>query len=303
MYDGTLADDWRALITFQQMIVLCDADGTIDMTPSAISRRTGIPIEHIKAGIEILQNPDPYSRTPEEEGRRIRLLDDNKPWGWYIVNHSKYKALQDADAVREQNRLRKKRQREREKESRTVTDSHGPSLHTDTNTNTDNNKNILSDSASPQPTIRGKYTEDIEKVFEYWKEIMQHPRSVLDDKRKKLIRNALKIGYSVEQCLKAVHGCSVTPHNIGDNDRNARYDGLHIIFKDADHIDRFIHNSDNPPKTNIVPEWAKLPQDNNELSNHAKKHNLSPARPGESHFQYRERLRNIIDKRLQENKT
>ena len=58
IYDGTLGDNWQALITFQQMIVLCDADGIIDMTQSAIARRTGIQIEHIEAGINFLEQPD-----------------------------------------------------------------------------------------------------------------------------------------------------------------------------------------------------------------------------------------------------
>lgn len=147
IYDGTLTEDWRALITFQQFIVLCDADGTLDMTPEAISRRTSIPLEHIKAGIEILENVDPYSRTPDDDGRRIVRLDDHRPWGWYIVNHNKYKHMQDADTVRAQNRERKRRQRAKalpvtdcHEESQNVTDGHAPSLHTDTNTNT--NKNI-----------------------------------------------------------------------------------------------------------------------------------------------------------------
>ena len=139
IYDGTLVEDWRALVTFQQMIVLCDADGIIDMTPSAISRRTGIPIEHIKAGIEILENEDPYSRTEGEGGRRIVRLEDHRPWGWYLVNHEKYKHLQDSDTVRAQNRERKRRQRAKEKESRLVTDGHAPSRHTDTDTDTKDN--------------------------------------------------------------------------------------------------------------------------------------------------------------------
>ena len=111
MYDSTLADDWRALITFQQMIVLCDADGTVDMTPDSIARRTGIPIEHIKEGLKILEAPDPYSRTPDQEGRRLERLDNHRPWGWSIINHAYYRALQDAETVREQNRIRKRRQR------------------------------------------------------------------------------------------------------------------------------------------------------------------------------------------------
>jgi len=96
IYDGTLAEDWRALITFQQMIVLCDPDGTLDMTPRALSQRTGIPIEHIEAGIKILENPDPYTRTENEEGRRILRIDSHRPWGWVIVNHTKYKNLKTA---------------------------------------------------------------------------------------------------------------------------------------------------------------------------------------------------------------
>ncbi len=105
IYNGTLADNWQALITFQQMIVLCDVDGTIDMTPAAISRRTGIPIEHIEDGIKVLESPDPCSRTKGEEGRRITRIDEHREWGWYIVNHQKYKTLQ-TQIAREQNRLK-----------------------------------------------------------------------------------------------------------------------------------------------------------------------------------------------------
>jgi hypothetical protein len=133
MYDSTLADDWRAMITFQQLIVMCDADGVVDMTPHAIARRTGIPIEHIEAGITILEAPDPYSRTPENEGRRIARLDEHRPWGWYIVNHRYYRDLKDSDEVRARNRDRKRKQRERDKEkSQDVPGCHTQSHHTDT---------------------------------------------------------------------------------------------------------------------------------------------------------------------------
>lgn len=158
IYDGTLSENWQALITFQQMIVLCDADGIIDMTPEAISRRTGIPIEHIKTGIKFLEKSDPYSRSPDENGKRIVRLDEHRPWGWYIVNHAKYKSLQDADTIRYQNKLRKRKQREKVKMSRTVTDSHGQSRHTDTDTDTDKRK---------QPSSKDDgYSQEF---LEFWK--------------------------------------------------------------------------------------------------------------------------------------
>jgi hypothetical protein len=148
IYDGTLVEDWRALITFQQFIVLCDADGILDMTPSAISRRTGIPIEHIKAGIDILENDDPYSRSPTENGRRIVRLDAHRNWGWVIVNHKQYRDLQDAEMVRKQTRERVKRFREKRKNGCNVTVTDGNASNakkrytdTDTDTNTKKKKN------------------------------------------------------------------------------------------------------------------------------------------------------------------
>ena len=112
IYDGTLVADWRALVTFQQLIVLSDSNGIVDMTPHAIAARTGIPIEHIEAGLKILENPDPYSRTPDNEGRRIDLIDDHRPWGWTIVNHTMYKELISREDKKNKDRERIAKKRE-----------------------------------------------------------------------------------------------------------------------------------------------------------------------------------------------
>jgi hypothetical protein len=137
MYRGTLYGQWEAIVTFQQFIVLCDADGIVDYTPPAIASITSIPLEIIQKGIEVLSKPDPYSRTPDSEGKRIELIDAHRPWGWVIVNHKKYQSLQDSDTVREQTRERVRRHRDMK---RSVTDGNGPKRHTDTNTDTETNK-------------------------------------------------------------------------------------------------------------------------------------------------------------------
>lgn len=116
MYDGTLSADWKALVTFQQLIVLADPDGQVDFTPPALSRRTGIPLEIIEHGLKKLAEPDPYSRSADEEGRRIVLLDSHRPWGWQIVNHAQYRDIASARDRRVKARQRKRQQRERERE-------------------------------------------------------------------------------------------------------------------------------------------------------------------------------------------
>ncbi len=99
-------------------------------------------------------------------------------------------------------------------------------------------------------------SDDVKLVFEHWKSVMRHPNAALDDKRRRHIKAALKMGYSVEKLCSAIDGCSKTPHNIGMNEQGQRYDGLHIIMRNADQIDRFIHNSHDPPKIKNKGDFA-----------------------------------------------
>lgn len=80
MYDGTISANWQGLVTFQQMIVLCDADGVIDMTPPALSRRTGIPLEIIEKGIEFLESIEAITRKY-----------NHSPYGWFLEKAKDYK--------------------------------------------------------------------------------------------------------------------------------------------------------------------------------------------------------------------
>lgn len=89
---------------------------------------------------------------------------------------------------------------------------------------------------------------DIHQIFEHWKTILGHPQALLDKKRASLIEQALKSGYTVSQLCEAITGCSQSPHNMGDNERGQRYDGIHVIFRDADQIERFIRISKTPVK-------------------------------------------------------
>ena len=88
--------------------------------------------------------------------------------------------------------------------------------------------------------------EDIEEIFTSWKTVMQHPKSLLDAKRKRVIKNALK-SYSVADLTKAINGCASTPYNMGQNEGGVVYDSLDLIFRDADHIEKFIRHCDFPP--------------------------------------------------------
>lgn len=109
------------------------------------------------------------------------------------------------------------------------------------------------------------FSDNIREVFEYWQFVMHHPKAKLDKRRVDLIRSALELGYSRDDLCLAVDGCKLTPHNMGQNEKGECYDGLHVIFRDAGQIDRFLKNASNPPlqkdrlneNIGVATEWLQ----------------------------------------------
>ena len=111
--DSTLAEDYLTRHVFEDLLKLADRDGNVDMTAAAIARRTAVPIEIVTRAIEKLSQPDPESRSTDEDGRRLLPLDAHRSWGWQIVNYLNYRSIRDEDDRRAYFRERKRIQRSR----------------------------------------------------------------------------------------------------------------------------------------------------------------------------------------------
>lgn len=116
IFDSSIAENYEHRHVFMDLLVLADSDGVIDMTPEAISRRTNVPLENVRNAIVALCAPDPASRTPEEEGRRLIPIDAHRSWGWQIVNYHHYRAIRDEEARRSY--FREYRREERSKKAK-----------------------------------------------------------------------------------------------------------------------------------------------------------------------------------------
>jgi uncharacterized protein YdaU (DUF1376 family) len=77
---------------------------------------------------------------------------------------------------------------------------------------------------------------DIVRVFDHWTTVHGKSRSKLDDKRKKLIRAALKI-YPAETLCQSIDGYKRSEFHQGKNDRRTVYDDIEIMLRDAKQID------------------------------------------------------------------
>lgn len=83
--------------------------------------------------------------------------------------------------------------------------------------------------------------EDVADVFDA--HVKYHPREKLTKKKRDLIRNRLRDGYSVDDLCMAILGIHNTPHNLGDNDRKTKYLGLHVSMR-SENVDRFIETGE-----------------------------------------------------------
>ncbi len=127
-------------------------------------------------------------------------------------------------------------------------------------------REIATDSTTLSPPLtRTRHTEQdtrdmsgspdhdpVNTVFNNWKTILEHPKAVLDGKRRTKIKQALK-AHPVADLKKAFQGCSLSPFHMGDNDRLQRYDDIALILRDAGQIEKFMNYADHPPQKREKP--------------------------------------------------
>lgn len=118
LYQGTLRGRTNEILVFTNLLAHTGRDGTVDKHFRAIAEETGLSVDEVKQAIINLENPDPESRSPEEDGARLLRMDDHRAWGWRVVNYGKYRAIRSEEDRAEQNRLAQERFREKRNKSK-----------------------------------------------------------------------------------------------------------------------------------------------------------------------------------------
>ena len=101
IFDSSIAENYRVRHVFEDLLKLCDRKGVVDMTIEAVARRTNVPIEEVRAGIDELMRPDAKSRSRDNDGRRLVPIDPERGWGWVIVSYERYRSIQDSEMLRD----------------------------------------------------------------------------------------------------------------------------------------------------------------------------------------------------------
>jgi hypothetical protein len=91
VFTGSLCGQYPDTAAWLYLLALADRNGHVDVTPEYISAITGMPVQMLVESINRFLQPDPKSRNPADDGRRLVRLDPQRPWGWRIVNHAAYR--------------------------------------------------------------------------------------------------------------------------------------------------------------------------------------------------------------------
>ncbi len=102
-------EDNATRIVWVTMLAMADQHGYVGASVPGLAGRARISIEETLAALQKLSSPDPFSRSKEHEGRRIREVER----GWLLLNYQRFREARDEEVRREYERLRKRDQRAR----------------------------------------------------------------------------------------------------------------------------------------------------------------------------------------------
>lgn len=69
------------------MLARADHDGNVEGSIPGFASLCRVEVEEMREAVEVLSAPDPDSRDPENEGRRIKAFNG----GWEVLNYRKYR--------------------------------------------------------------------------------------------------------------------------------------------------------------------------------------------------------------------
>ena len=90
----------RTRLVWITMLAMADHAGRVHGSIPGLAHMARVPLEDCETALHTFLNPDPYSRTPDWEGRRIEVIDG----GWRLLNYAKHRAIKDAESVKESKR-------------------------------------------------------------------------------------------------------------------------------------------------------------------------------------------------------
>jgi hypothetical protein len=213
------------------MLAQADADGVVEGSVPGFANLAHVTVDEMRAAVATLSSPDPDSRTPDNEGRRIERIEG----GWRVLNYARYRQRAQEKEGSKAPAMRAYRARRKAEQEQAAAGNALPPEVTSypeerrERRDTDNGLRKTDMSASA----------DVVLVFEHWRRVMSKPTAKLTKGRAARVRDRLREGYTVEQLQRAVDGCKASAFHQGQNDRGTTYNDLELICRSGEKVEQF----------------------------------------------------------------
>jgi hypothetical protein len=108
LFSTIWAESKDVKILWITMLALADADGTVEAAVPGLAMASRLTPDECRAALLVLESPDPDSKNPENEGRRVERVAG----GWRILNYLHYRNKMTVAYRRELNAQRVRKHRE-----------------------------------------------------------------------------------------------------------------------------------------------------------------------------------------------
>lgn len=118
LYEGSMIGGGASLFAVWGYVIAKmkpdkEVGAQVDLNPQLLAFVLGETLSEVERVIEVLCSPDPKSRTPDEEGRRLIQIGQ---YTYRVVNGAKYMNIRNAEERREYFREAKRKERATAKE-------------------------------------------------------------------------------------------------------------------------------------------------------------------------------------------
>jgi len=132
MYNGSMYGAGVHVFAVWGYVIANVIKSHIEINPNVLAHVLGTDPTTVQAALDFLTAPDPRSRNPDHEGRRLVKLEG---FAYYVPSHDKYRLMLNEEDRRAY--FRQKKQEQRQRQSKTVKDCPGMSnmsTHTEADT-------------------------------------------------------------------------------------------------------------------------------------------------------------------------
>lgn len=195
------AEDYETRLVWITLLFSADKNGIIEASPIGIAHVARVPLDKCLLALDKFTSPDPYSKDPEHEGRRLERTSQ----GYRLLNYTKYR-----DKGRGEDRLEYFKER-REKTKPTVSeDTNRTVSHTPHNFALKAPIAEAEAEEKKEKDIKPKLRFDLEAIYSSYPRKTGKAEGM--DKLKKLIRTQT----AYDRVLAGVQKFAASPQGTGD---------------------------------------------------------------------------------------